>query len=718
MGRAVSRRAPRRVNERRRDAKLQLAEFLLLSESPIECARHAVSWLVTAAGARYALCAGLDESHSRLVGLAAEGLTSVDPASFAVEIDRSQHRLVMVLSRTQPLILRVSTREQIDGLRLPNSTYVAFALHGLRLDEDVRAGVLLVGPALPAVMQEGRWVASLLGPRLTRLIAERDAEDARRRLERERALLQKVIDAVPDPILLTDTSGRMLVANSTAEELLASREGESEGRARAIALNNMLFSAALSWTAMPDGDPVRRELLLADPQEGSDLLFELLSGPVEDPTQGTGIVSILRNVTDLRRATEEIEENYRKLRSASAEIRADRDRLTLLIDSIADPILVTDPSGAIVDMNAPAERLFTVAPDRAGEVGASIPSNDAHFSSFVSNLLFSGNVQRYSGYIGLLDPESGAALPFDATAAKVLSEHGDLTGVVTILHDRTASMEKERLYEELKRASDELEEKVRAATAELVRQNELLRRQHIQLEHASALKTQFLANMSHEFRTPLNAILGYTNLLLEGVMGKVTRPQEDGLRRIDSNARNLTLIIDDILDISRIEAGRLPLYLSECPVPEVINEAIAELEPIIARSTLKVTAETDACSVPIRSDRQKLKQIVLNLLSNALKFTQEGSVRVIARPDRAADEIAIAIQDTGIGIAPEDHEKVFEDFQQVDSSPTREYGGTGLGLAICRRLAVMLGGRIALVSAPGEGSTFTLHLPRQGPSSP
>src|SRR5262249_54068961 len=108
----------------------------------------------------------------------------------------------------------------------------------------------------------------------------------------------------------------------------------------------------------------------------------------------------------------------------------------------------------------------------------------------------------------------------------------------------------------------------------------------------------------------------------------------------------------------------------------------------------------------------------LNLLSNALKFTREGAVRVVARPDDAADEIAIAVQDTGIGIAPEDHEKVFEDFQQVDSSPTREYGGTGLGLAICRRLAVVLGGRITLMSAPGAGSTFTLHLPRQGPQSP
>jgi len=128
-----------------------------------------------------------------------------------------------------------------------------------------------------------------------------------------------------------------------------------------------------------------------------------------------------------------------------------------------------------------------------------------------------------------------------------------------------------------------------------------------------------------------------------------------------------------------------------------------------------VTTEIDVGAVFLRSDRQKVRQIVLNLLGNALKFTREGSILVSAQYRPESDEISIAVRDTGIGIAPEDREKVFEDFQQVDSSPTREYGGTGLGLAICRRLASMLGGRMALVSSLGEGSTFTLELPRQGP---
>ena len=143
--------------------------------------------------------------------------------------------------------------------------------------------------------------------------------------------------------------------------------------------------------------------------------------------------------------------------------------------------------------------------------------------------------------------------------------------VVTILHDLTEAIEKARLYEQLKQASAELERKVQEATAELAEQNELLRRQHIALEQASALKSQFLANMSHEFRTPLNAILGYTHMLLNGVTGAVSDPQRKSLTRIDSNSRHLLALINDILDITRIEAGRMPLNLSTFRVPDLVT---------------------------------------------------------------------------------------------------------------------------------------------------
>jgi signal transduction histidine kinase len=263
----------------------------------------------------------------------------------------------------------------------------------------------------------------------------------------------------------------------------------------------------------------------------------------------------------------------------------------------------------------------------------------------------------------------------------------------------------------LKQASAELERKVQEATAELAEQNELLRRQHIALEQASALKSQFLANMSHEFRTPLNAILGYTHMLLNGVSGSVTDAQRKSLTRIDSNSRHLLALINDILDITRIEAGRMPLNLTTFRVGDLIHEVMSELEPIIKRSKLTVTARTRANVPPLKSDRQKIKQIVLNLLSNALKFTPHGSVTIGASYDGKSRMVAITVRDTGVGIPQADHGKVFEDFRQLDSSPARGYGGTGLGLAICRRLANTLGGNIELNSSSGRGSTFTLRLP-------
>jgi signal transduction histidine kinase len=440
-------------------------------------------------------------------------------------------------------------------------------------------------------------------------------------------------------------------------------------------------------------------------------LFELLSSRAKDERQGTYVVSILRNITDLARAREEIEESYRTLRVAQAEVRDERHRLDLIIDSVADPILVTDQEGDIVLMNEPAERLFNV-PISAGEgPQRRVRANGANLTSFVSNVLTRTGEQRYRGEIQLSDPGTGRALPVEAVAGTILSEQGELVWVVTILHDLTEALEKGRLYEQLKQGSAELERKVQEATAELAQQNELLRRQHIALEQASALKSQFLANMSHEFRTPLNAILGYTHMLLNGVTGSVSDPQRKSLTRIDSNSRHLLALINDILDITRIEAGRMPLNLSTFRIPDLLNEVMSELEPIIKRSNLTVTTRMRGKLPPLKSDRQKVKQVVLNLLSNALKFTPRGSVTIGASYDGDGRIVAIAVEDTGVGIAPESQAKVFEDFRQLDSSPNRGYGGTGLGLSICRRLSQMLGGTIELESAVSHGSTFTLRLP-------
>jgi signal transduction histidine kinase len=687
--------------------RLALVEFLIGTEDPGACIQRSLDWLAERAGIDQVLALEVDHDSGRLVAAGARGLPTSRVEQFTVDLEARDHPFVAALSGRGASVLSPDRYFRLRQTLPLRDAIVTVPFHGVVGEESVVGGLLVASVATPGLARQIEWVAEVLGHRLVRMRRQRG-------LARERSLLYSIVNAVPDPVMLTDNEGRLIIANGRAESLFASRPEHSEGRRRAVALNNMLFSAALGERAIRDAAPARRELLLVDPVEGSDLLFELLSAPAGESREGMGIVSVLRNVSDLRRATEELERNYARLRTAEAEARAERDRLDLVIDSVADPIVVTDPTGNIIMMNTPADRFFAEGKATDAETLLRLRSNDANFTSFVSNVLFDVADQRYQGGVNLVELATGAAVPVEAVSGKILSEHGELTAVVTILHDRTEAIERERLYEALKEVSSGLERKVREATAELVRQNELLRRQAIQLEQASALKSQFLANMSHEFRTPLNAILGYTSMLLKGVLGPLDEEQTDGLGRVDSNARHLLGIINDILDISRIEAGRMPLRLADFRMAELVGEVLAEVEPLVARSPVQITAAIDRRLPPVRSDRQKVKQIILNLLVNAVKFTPHGTITVSAERDRRARTLAIAVADTGLGIAPEDQQRIFEDFQQADSSPTRSHTGAGLGLAICRRLAVMLGGEIRLESRLGMGSTFTLVLPRRG----
>jgi PAS domain S-box-containing protein len=698
-------------------ARLELLEYFLVHHEDLpRCAQASLEWLARNAGARRAICLAIDGDAGMLVGVAGVGVTPGDVGEYSSLLTHPHDPLIGALTAPVPTTLRVG-RENGHG-RFPGfggSAVLAIPLRNDRQDDADAVGLLLVKTGT-SVSGDVSWLATALGQKLDQIRGRGSLTEELRKLRRERALFFTIINSVTDPIMLTDTEGRLIVANSRAEKLFAASEEESEGRRRAVELNNMLFSAALSRTAV-EAPSEARELLLVDPSDGSDLLFEVLSTTVEDPREGTGIVSVLRNVTDLRRATEQIEENYQKLRVAEAAVRAERDRLNLIIDSVADPIIVTDQSGATVLMNAPSEELFTVAPEAPSSAQRTVQSNDAHFSSFISGLLLgeSGPGEIRRGEIGLMNPMSSETIPVEAIAGKVLTDTGELTAVVTILHDRREALERTRLYEQLRSASDELQMRVQSATAELATQNELLRRQAIELEQASRLKSQFLANMSHEFRTPLNAILGYTHMLLQGVAGDLPANVRRQLTRIDSNGRHLLTIINEILDITRIEAGKMPMQISEFNLNELVPEVMTELDPVISRSRLTVTSRL-APEPPIMiSDRQKVKQVIVNLLSNALKFTHQGGIEIGIDYDANSRMSTITVTDTGIGIAPEHHDKIFEDFRQVDDSPSRQYGGTGLGLAICRRLASALGGRISLQSNLGEGSTFILTIPAEAP---
>ena len=231
-----------------------------------------------------------------------------------------------------------------------------------------------------------------------------------------------------------------------------------------------------------------------------------------------------------------------------------------------------------------------------------------------------------------------------------------------------------------------------------------------QLEVANKHKSEFLANMSHELRTPLNAIIGFSEVLMERMFGEVNDKQADYLKDIHESGRHLLSLINDILDLSKIEAGRMELELSSFHLPTALSNAMTLVRERAQRHGIELGLEVDPRLGELQADERKFKQIVLNLLSNAVKFTPDGG-RVDVAAKQKKETIEIAVRDTGIGIAPEDHAAVFEEFKQVGRDYTRKAEGTGLGLALTRRLVELHGGEIALESAPGKGSTFTVKLP-------
>ena len=230
-----------------------------------------------------------------------------------------------------------------------------------------------------------------------------------------------------------------------------------------------------------------------------------------------------------------------------------------------------------------------------------------------------------------------------------------------------------------------------------------------QLELASKHKSQFLANMSHELRTPMNAVLGYTDLILDNIFGDVPEAIRDTLERVKSNGQHLLGLINDVLDLSKIEAGQLTLSLNDYAMGEVVHAVVSAVESLAAEKKLALKAMVPADLPPGRGDERRITQVLLNLAGNAIKFTDAGEVSIEARA--SDDAFVVSVSDTGPGISEADQQTIFEEFQQADSSSTRKKGGTGLGLSISRRIVELHGGRLWVESTPGQGSTFSFTLP-------
>ncbi|GBD08293.1 Autoinducer 2 sensor kinase/phosphatase LuxQ [Candidatus Thermoflexus japonica] len=267
----------------------------------------------------------------------------------------------------------------------------------------------------------------------------------------------------------------------------------------------------------------------------------------------------------------------------------------------------------------------------------------------------------------------------------------DLTVLGIVADNLAVALQNAMLYEEQKRTAERLRELDR-------------------------LKTQFIANMSHELRTPLNSIIGFSRVILKGIDGPLTEAQRQDLTAIYNAGQHLLGLINDILDLSKIEAGRMELHFAEVDMREIVRGVMSTAVGLTRDKPIELRQEVPEDLPPVWADAQRARQILLNLVSNAAKFTDQGFIAVRAWADEAF--VTIAVQDTGIGIPKEKQEEIFQEFTQVESGTTRRYGGTGLGLAIARRLVELMGGRIWVESEVGKGSTFFFTLPRARPAAP
>jgi protein-histidine pros-kinase len=269
---------------------------------------------------------------------------------------------------------------------------------------------------------------------------------------------------------------------------------------------------------------------------------------------------------------------------------------------------------------------------------------------------------------------------------------------------------------ELEELNDTLEGKIAERTQSLENAVQMLEYSNRKIQEADRLKSEFLANMSHELRTPLNAVIGFSELLLERIPGPLTADQEQCLGDVLQSGQHLLKLINEILDLSKVEAGKMPVNFTTRPMEELLGEVQALFRPLLAKKGQTLTVRCASPGESVYTDQNKLKQILINLLSNAHKFSPEGA-EVALDVETSERGHRFSVTDRGVGIAPENLEHIFEAFRQLDGSASRVQEGTGLGLTLCRRFSHLLGGALTVESHVGRGSTFTLLLPTE-PSRP
>jgi PAS domain S-box-containing protein len=387
---------------------------------------------------------------------------------------------------------------------------------------------------------------------------------------------------------------------------------------------------------------------------------ELLGLPVIVAGEKVGFIAIYHDITERKKLEE--------------ELRRQKDYFEALFVNNPVAALTANLDGNVVSWNPMAEKLFGYTQEEAiGRNVDDLVANDPRVREealrYTNQVLTMGRVQATAKRTR----KDGSLVDVEVRALPVIVA-GELVGYVAIYHD-IGELQKARL----------------------------------EAEAANQAKSAFLANMSHELRTPLNAIVGFTRLVKRRSKDILPQKQLDNLDKVLVSADHLLRLINDVLDLSKIEAGRTEVQPVTFKVEPLVDACLQTVRPLVKSERLRLVKEIEPDLPTLFTDQDKVRQILINLLSNALKFTEEGTVTVTAQ--RLGEMLLLAVADTGIGIPEEASDSIFEAFQQLDDSTTRKYGGTGLGLSISRHLARLLGGDITVESTVGVGSTFTVTLP-------
>ncbi|MEQ9481666.1 response regulator [Coleofasciculus sp. F4-SAH-05] len=407
---------------------------------------------------------------------------------------------------------------------------------------------------------------------------------------------------------------------------------------------------------------------------------------------GIFVIVFLNDITERQQAENEIKRLNHKLES---QIRETETRYAQIVELAEEGIWVTDAQGNTTYTNQAMARMlgYTEAEILGHAIADFLPPGDNRFTSASSIPLNQNQVHRQEVE---LRTKSGNTIWAYMSTSPVLDDQENLLWSCSLVYDIT---ERKQAEKQLRESN----ERISLANAELAR--------------ATRLKDEFLASMSHELRTPLNAILGLAEALQEEVYGSLTPKQHKSLATIEQSGKHLLDLINDILDLSKIESGKMSLSVSLVSVDSLCESSLTFIKQQAQQKNIRLDYHIAPGLSEIEVDERRIRQVLVNLLSNAVKFTPDGgkiSLQVTTDPD--GEQLQLSVTDTGIGIAPENLDKLFKPFVQLDSSLSRRYAGTGLGLALVRRIVELQGGSIALDSEVGKGSCFTVTLPWHHPS--